>query len=594
MADFNNFNDIDGPDCVNIADPTVQTQRVAVDASGRMSVNVANSAGAAAVNIQDGGNSITVDQGGVWSVGRTWTLASGTDSVAAVQSGTWNIGTLTTITNPVAVTQSGTWTVQQGTPPWSVAGNVASGAADSGNPVKVGGRFNTALPTLTNGQRGDIQLDSSGRLIIAPLTNSSIVKSQLQDDAGAGITSTLVSAKQSLDVNITAAAPGTDRTGTGTIVALNGTVAANTNGCAAVNFHVTGTWVATLRIEATVDGSTWITLTGADRQTGLAITTTTTNRVVVVMCSGFQSVRLIASLFTSGTASIAWESSAADYDPESANTTGNNGTTAPNQAQLVGGKDVASGNMYPLQVDNQGRLVTSAITGFGADFTFGDITAAALTRVLVKRTTYTEQTTNGQRSIASASVNDTAAGTGARTLKITYFDQTGAGPFTETMTLNGTTRVNTVATNICFIEQMEVLTAGSTGSNVGIITLFTLPTAGGTAIGTIAATNNQTFWAHHYVATGKICNITGISCGHNGTTVGSGALFTINALTIGLANGVESQVSDFVRLYGQTSTFARNYASPIKVAGPARLQVYVTPETASSTIYRAAFDFFEP
>ncbi|HSX05665.1 MAG TPA: hypothetical protein VLF69_04310 [Candidatus Saccharimonadales bacterium] len=43
-------------------------------------------------------------------------------------------------------------------------GNVASGAADSGNPVKVGGRFNSAAPTLTDGQRGDLQLDSSGNL----------------------------------------------------------------------------------------------------------------------------------------------------------------------------------------------------------------------------------------------------------------------------------------------------------------------------------------------------------------------------------------------------------------------------------------------
>lgn len=271
-----------------------------------------------------------------------------------------------------------------------------------------------------------------------------------------------------------------------------------------------------------------------------------------------------------------------------------NGSTAPSGSSLVGGKYLAGGTIIPIQVDDQGRLVTSAITGFGADFSFGDVNTSATTRVLVKRTAYTEQTTNGQRSIASASANDTSAGTGARTLKITYYDQTGAGPFTETLTLNGTARVNTVATNICFIEQLEVITAGSGGVNAGIITLFTVPTSGGSAIGTIAAGNNQTFWAHHYVATGKTCNITGISCGHNGTTVGSGALFTINAKTIGLINGVESQISDFVRLYGQTSTFARNYSSPIKITGPARLQVYVTPETSSATIYRAAFDFFEP
>lgn len=41
-------------------------------------------------------------------------------------------------------------------------GNVASGATDSGNPLKVGGVNNTTLPTFTNGQRGDLQLDTRG------------------------------------------------------------------------------------------------------------------------------------------------------------------------------------------------------------------------------------------------------------------------------------------------------------------------------------------------------------------------------------------------------------------------------------------------
>lgn len=101
---------------------------------------------------------------------------------------TGNSATVTaTIPGTVAVTQSGTWTVQQGTPPWSVGGNAAAGASDSGNPVKTGGVYNTALPTLTNGQRGNFQVDSSSRLIVAPLANTSIVKAQLQDNAGTAV-----------------------------------------------------------------------------------------------------------------------------------------------------------------------------------------------------------------------------------------------------------------------------------------------------------------------------------------------------------------------------------------------------------------------
>lgn len=44
----------------------------------------------------------------------------------------------------------------------STSGNVASGATDSGNPVKVGGKYNASAPTLADGQRGDLQLDANG------------------------------------------------------------------------------------------------------------------------------------------------------------------------------------------------------------------------------------------------------------------------------------------------------------------------------------------------------------------------------------------------------------------------------------------------
>jgi hypothetical protein len=47
------------------------------------------------------------------------------------------------------------------------AGNVASGATDSGNPVKIGGVYNSSAPTLTNGQRGDLQLDASANAKMA-------------------------------------------------------------------------------------------------------------------------------------------------------------------------------------------------------------------------------------------------------------------------------------------------------------------------------------------------------------------------------------------------------------------------------------------
>ncbi len=76
------------------------------------------------------------------------------------------------VTQPVSGTitanaGTGNFTVIQGTASSlkvEPAGNVASGATDSGNPIKVGGVYNSTLPTLTNGQRGDAQLTAKGQL----------------------------------------------------------------------------------------------------------------------------------------------------------------------------------------------------------------------------------------------------------------------------------------------------------------------------------------------------------------------------------------------------------------------------------------------
>jgi len=69
--------------------------------------------------------------------------------------------------------------------------------------------------------------------------------------------------------------------------------------------------------------------------------------------------------------------------------------------------------------------------------------------------------------ISSSSANDTAAGTGARTIRILGINGTG-GYAEEIVTLNGQTAVNTVNTYDA-IETMTVLTAGSGGVNAGTI-----------------------------------------------------------------------------------------------------------------------------
>ncbi len=48
-------------------------------------------------------------------------------------------------------------------------------AAAPGSGTAIGGVFNTSLPTYTNGQLGQVQIDSSGRLLVASIAGTSTV-----------------------------------------------------------------------------------------------------------------------------------------------------------------------------------------------------------------------------------------------------------------------------------------------------------------------------------------------------------------------------------------------------------------------------------
>lgn len=71
--------------------------------------------------------------------------------------------------------------------------------------------------------------------------------------------------------------------------------------------------------------------------------------------------------------------------------------------------------------------------------------------------------------IVSDNVNDTAAGTGARTVSITTLDGSYA-EVTQTITLNGTTAVALTGTHLR-INSATVVTAGSGGVNTGLLTI---------------------------------------------------------------------------------------------------------------------------
>lgn len=74
-----------------------------------------------------------------------------------------------------------------------------------------------------------------------------------------------------------------------------------------------------------------------------------------------------------------------------------------------------------------------------------------------------------QPSIVSTSANDTAAGTGVRSVEVHYLDANLA-PQVEVVVMNGVTPVVMTATNVRFIQCMHAFTTGSGLMTAGVIT----------------------------------------------------------------------------------------------------------------------------
>ena len=225
----------------------------------------------------------------------------------------------------------------------------------------------------------------------------------------------------------------------------------------------------------------------------------------------------------------------------------------------------------------------------------GRVVTNSTSEVPVRSTAYVEQTSGAQRSIASTSANDAAAGTGARSVRITYYTLSGGvvgGPFTEDVTLNGTTPVNTVATDIALIEQIRLVTAGSGGVAAGIIQLFTGTSGGGSVFASIAAGVRETFYAHHYIPSGRTMFITDAYASSTASQ-GNVQTFVARRQRFDLANAAEVIVIDGLEVQGSGGANQVLFTTPRTVRGPARLTWYVTPQNSNSATQKLASSYHE-
>lgn len=157
MSDFNSSlpvrTEANGDVAAKLVDGTITSQTLAIDASGLIGAKAYDGAGTALTSQANGGQralDVGIDVAGVQIDPRQIRALTAGDSVTAVQ----------------------------GTSPWigkdQSDGPVAPGTVASFSSL-AGGQFNTVLPTVTNTQQVALQVDSSGRIIISPLTSASTI-----------------------------------------------------------------------------------------------------------------------------------------------------------------------------------------------------------------------------------------------------------------------------------------------------------------------------------------------------------------------------------------------------------------------------------
>lgn len=468
------------------------------------------------------------------------------------------------VTQPVSGTVTanagtGNFTVVQATAAnllAEVGGLGAAGSALVGNPVQVGGSDGANTRTLLT--------DASGRQIVigAAATGAAVagnpvyvagknpsgnVAPLITDAVGSGIVS-LGANQFSVQSNATVTTSGSQ------IITTNDFGAQQINLIVNVTNAPTGTTPTIIYSLQEVDPGNGTTLYG------------TSSSTILISATGVYTTSIYVN--TSNAVKITW-------------------TIAGTTPSFTGVYSTVTSKATPTALPLQYGISAQAGTAF-AQISIAVASSENIMRLL----TYTLQTTNAQRSVGSTSTNDASAGTGARQVTITYYDQNMNGPFTETVTLNGTTFVNTVGTNLCFIEKMVVISVGSGGKNAGIINLNSTTAGGGATIAEIATSQNQTQYVQHFVATGKTCYINNITMGVDGTTSVGGIQY-LRYINPTSANSPNLLIGDTIRAWTNNNSVTRTYNPPLKIAGPALVAMYNVSDTSTAATYYGSFDYFD-
>jgi hypothetical protein len=223
-------------------------------------------------------------------------------------------------------------------------------------------------------------------------------------------------------------------------------------------------------------------------------------------------------------------------------------------ASLKEGLSLARGLVEGMQpIYKFGKSTTVGATAFSTIWHVGGL--------------YETPTTATVATIVSDSANDTAAGTGARTVQIEGLDE-DFNFQSEVVTLNGTSSVNSTLSFIR-LNRMFVLTTGSLNDHDGQIVC----TVDSKTVCRIDDGDNQSQVAHYTLPANKTGYLDQLSFG-----VGSGKEVELR-IVVRQPGGVYRAVSNFF-LYQSTETITLN----IPVSIPEKSDIQIQAKAAAGTV----------
>lgn len=207
--------------------------------------------------------------------------------------------------------------------------------------------------------------------------------------------------------------------------------------------------------------------------------------------------------------------------------------------------------------------------------------------------------TNTQFSVRGNTTNDTLGGTGVQIIRVSYLDQDFAGPYTETFNLNGTTWVDSIATNLCYLVNVEILLQG-TGAAAPGYRVNSAAGGGGTAMVLLTAvTETATGVSSHWVAAGKTCYITEFGIASESVLGSNGGIVNLRmrdgnmGANVGATATLQSYLMAMGRVEGLKNAKILNYKTPIAIQGPAKIWTTFIADLVTTTNFWTFFSFYE-